>query len=213
MNLHRCGLVVRNDKEEVMGRLEELVKEFLRLIGEDPSREGLKETPKRVACMWLEELVSGYWEDPSKYVKVFNVEEYVRYEDLVLVKDVPVRSICEHHLLPFFGKAHLAYIPTDKVLGFSKFSRILNVYSRRLQLQERLTQQVADFLFSTLRPKGLVLIIEAIHTCALVRGVEEPMVMTTVASRGLLREDKKLRSEVISLLMRGNSLADYVRFT
>ena len=197
--------MVRNDKEEVMGRLEELVKEFLRLIGEDPSREGLKETPKRVARMWLEELVSGYWEDPSKYVKVFNVEEYVRYEDLVLVKDVHVRSICEHHLLPFFGKAYLAYIPTDKVLGFSKFSRILSVYSRRLQLQERLTQQVADFLFNTLRPKGLVLIIEAIHTCALVRGVEEPLVMTTVASRGLLREDKKLRNEVISLLMRGRN--------
>ncbi len=205
--------MVRNDKEKVMGKLEELVKEFLKLIGEDPSREGLKETPRRVARMWLEELVSGYWEDPSKYVKVFNVEEYVRYEDLVLVKDVPVRSVCEHHLLPFFGKAHLAYIPTDKVLGFSKFSRILNVYSRRLQLQERLTQQVADFLFNTLRPKGLVLIIEAIHTCALVRGVEEPMVMTTVVSRGLLREDRKLRSEVISLLMRGNSLSDYVRFT
>ncbi len=194
-------------------RIEELVREFIELIGDDPNREGLKETPKRVARMWVEELASGYWEDPSKYVKLFSIEEYLRYEDIVLVKDVPVRSICEHHLLPFFGKAHLAYIPTEKVLGFSKFARILSVYSRRLQLQERLTQQVADFLDSTLRPKGLLLVIEALHTCALVRGVEEPMIMTTITSRGVLRDNGELRSEVLSLLMRSNSLVNYVRFT
>jgi len=194
-------------------RIEELVREFIELIGDDPNREGLKETPKRVARMWVEELASGYWEDPSKYVKLFSIEEYLRYEDIVLVKDVPVRSICEHHLLPFFGKAHLAYIPTEKVLGFSKFARILSVYSRRLQLQERLTQQVADFLDSTLRPKGLLLVIEALHTCALVRGVEEPMIMTTITSRGVLRDNDELRSEVLSLLMRSNSLVNYVRFT
>jgi len=186
--------------------LEELVRRFLIIIGENPDREGLKETPKRVARMWLNELTLGYRVNPKDYVKVFEVDEYLRYGDMVIVQDVPVRSMCEHHLLPFFGYAHIAYIPNDKVLGFSKFARIIEVYSKKLQLQERLTQEVADFLVETLNPKGLLLMIEAIHTCALIRGVEEPMFMITLASRGVFREKPELINEALSIIK--SKLAD-----
>ncbi len=186
--------------------LEELVRRFLIIIGENPDREGLKETPKRVARMWLNELTLGYRVNPKDYVKVFEVDEYLRYGDMVVVQDVPVRSMCEHHLLPFFGYAHIAYIPNDKVLGFSKFARIIEVYSKKLQLQERLTQEVADFLVETLNPKGLLLMIEAIHTCALIRGVEEPMFMITLASRGVFREKPELINEALSIIK--SKLAD-----
>ncbi len=182
-------------------RLEELVREFLELIGENPDRDGLKDTPSRVARMWLEELSSGYREDPSTYVKKFQVNEgHVSYGDLVIVKDIPVRSICEHHLLPFYGYAHIAYIPREEVLGFSKFARIINVFAKRLQIQERLTQQVADFLMQYLKPKGLLLVIEAVHTCALVRGVEEPMNMVTIAARGVFEENDLMRMEALSAI-------------
>ena len=186
--------------------LEELVRRFLIIIGENPDREGLKETPKRVARMWLNELTLGYRVNPKDYVKVFEVDEYLRYGDMVIVQDVPVRSMCEHHLLPFFGYAHIAYIPNDKVLGFSKFARIIEVYSKKLQLQERLTQEVADFLVETLNPKGLLLMIEAIHICALIRGVEEPMFMITLASRGVFREKPELINEALSIIK--SKLAD-----
>lgn len=182
-------------------RLEELVREFIKLIGENPDREGLKDTPSRVARMWLEELSSGYREDPSAYVKKFQVNEgHVSYGDLVIVKDIPVGSICEHHLLPFYGYAHIVYIPREEVLGFSKFARIINVFAKRLQIQERLTQQVADFLMQYLKPKGLLLVIEAIHTCALVRGVEEPMNMVTIAARGVFEENDSIRMEALSVI-------------
>ena len=189
--------------ESAMNREEELkllIRRFLELIGEDPDREGLRETPSRVAKMWLNELTKGYRVNPKEYVKVFEVDEYIRYRDLVIIKDVPVKSICEHHLLPFFGYAHVAYIPSGRVLGFSKFARIVDAYSKRLQLQERLTEQVADFLMNVLRPKGLLLVIEAIHTCALVRGIEEPMFMTTIASRGVFKDDEELRLNIIKIL-------------
>ncbi len=186
-----------------MGRqeeLKELVRKFLELIGEDPNREGLRETPERVARMWLNELTAGYRDDPSKYLKKFGVGSYLKYGDTVVVVDVPVRSMCEHHLLPFFGVSHIAYIPRNEVLGFSKFARIVDSFARRLQLQERLTQQVADFLYESLRPEGLLLIIESLHTCALIRGVEEPMHMVTAASRGVFREKPKLRREVEEII-------------
>ena len=189
--------------ESAMNREEELkllIRRFLELIGEDPDREGLRETPSRVAKMWLNELTRGYRVNPKEYVKVFEVDEYVRYRDLVIIKDVPVKSICEHHLLPFFGYAHVAYIPSERVLGFSKFARIVDAYSKRLQLQERLTEQVADFLMDVLRPKGLLLVIEAIHTCALVRGIEEPMFMATLASRGVFKDNEELRLNTIKIL-------------
>jgi GTP cyclohydrolase I len=169
-----------------------LVEEFLKAIGEDPGREGLKETPDRVARMWLEELASGYFVDPTTYVKTFEVEEYEGREGLVAVTNIPTRSICEHHLLPFFGYTHIVYIPSGRVMGFSKFARVIKVLSSRLQIQERLTEQVADFLNEVLNPKGLLVVMEALHTCALIRGVEESMTMTTVALRGVFREQREL---------------------
>lgn len=169
-----------------------LVEEFLKAIGEDLSREGLRETPDRVARMWLEELASGYFVDPAAYVKTFEVEEYEGREGFVAVTNIPTRSICEHHLLPFFGYTHVVYIPSGKVMGFSKFARVIKVLSSRLQIQERLTEQVADFLNEVLSPKGLLVVMEALHTCALIRGVEESMTMTTVALRGAFREQREL---------------------
>ncbi len=201
----------KDRRAEMKERIEELVREFLQVIGEDVSREGLRETPERVARMWVDELIAGYFERPQDYVKKFRVDgksSNVR-GDLVIVKDVPVRSICEHHLLPFFGYAHIAYIPTKEVLGFSKFARIINVFGKRLQIQERLTEEVADYLNTLLKPMGLLLVMETIHTCALVRGVEEPMHMVTVASRGAFKDDESLRSEAMSILLAQSSLSEF----
>ncbi len=192
---------MENKLKEIEKKLEDLVREFLVLIGEDPNREGLRETPTRVARMWLHELTVGYRTNPKDFIKIFNVKDYVKYNDVVIIRDVPLKSICEHHLLPFFGLAHLAYIPNGIVLGFSKFARVLDVFAKKLQLQERLTEEVANFLYEELRPKGLVLVIEAIHTCALIRGVEEPMFMTTIAYRGIFTENTELRCEVLRLLI------------
>lgn len=182
--------------------LERLVREFLLIIGEDVSRDGLVDTPSRVARMWLDELTIGYRVDPREYLKSFNIDEgdYERHGDLVIIKEIPVRSICEHHLLPFFGYTHIAYIPRDNVLGFSKFARVVEVFSRRLQVQERLTDQIADFIVDYLHPKGLLVIVEAVHTCALIRGVKELMYMVTRAVRGSLASDDGLRREVMMLL-------------
>ncbi len=184
---------------ERIARIAELVREFLRLIGENPEREGLRETPERVARMWVKELSSGYWEDPRNYLKTFD-GSYLQFGDMVVIRDAPVRSMCEHHLLPFFGRAHLAYIPDGQVLGFSKFSRVVSSFARRLQLQERLTAEVADFLYSELSPKGLFLVIEATHTCALVRGIEEPLYMVTTAARGVFREMPELVERALRLM-------------
>lgn len=179
-----------------------MVREFLEIIGEKPDREGLRETPARVARMWVNELISGYFDDPNRYVKKFPVNgKELKHKDIVIVRDIPVRSICEHHLLPFYGYAHIAYIPSVEVLGFSKFARIIEVFAKRLQIQERLTEEVADYLNSLLKPSGLLMIIEAIHTCALVRGVEEPMHMVTMASRGIFETDEALRRETLTVIM------------
>ncbi len=185
-------------------RLEELVREFLLLIGENPEREGLRETPVRVARMWLEELSAGYREDPATHLKTFRASDTGVKSGVVVVRDVPVRSVCEHHLLPFFGYAHIAYVPDGAILGFSKFARIVDAFAKRLQVQERLTRQVADFLYEKLRPKGLMVLVDAIHTCALVRGVEEPMYLTTMEVRGVFREDEALRREALTLLQSGS---------
>ncbi len=185
---------------EAVKRIEELVRELLRLVGEDPNREGLTETPSRVARMWVEELTTGYRVDPGDVFKYFDAGgDYEKHGDLVVVKDIPVRSLCEHHLLPFFGLAHIAYIPNDKVVGFSKLARVVDVFSRRLQVQERLTDEVADFLFEKLTPKGLMVIVEAYHTCTIVRGVKERMYIITQATKGLLSEGSR-RVEVLMLL-------------
>ncbi len=196
--------------------LKELVRRFLELIGENPERPELRETPERVARMWLEELTVGYSLNPNDQVKTFPINHvgYGRFGSFVVVSNIPVRSVCEHHLLPFYGYAHIAYIPGDEVLGLSKFVRVVNVFSRRLQLQERLTEEIAEFLNSRLKPKGLALMIEALHTCALVRGVEEPLTMSTVAFRGVLTEDVSLRKEALELLsFRKSSLADYIIYS
>ncbi len=190
-----------------LNRLEEIVKEFLVLIGENPDREGLRDTPKRVAKMWLEELVYGYYRDPEESLKTFsNEDDYEeglqRINEALIVSGIPVRSMCEHHLLPILGKASIAYIPSDKILGFSKFARIVDVFARRLQIQERLTNQVADFIYENLRAKGVIVLIRGIHLCALHRGVKEPLITLSKAVRGVFLENDSLRREVMSFMIR-----------
>lgn len=192
--------------DERTRKLEELVRELLLLIGEDPNREGLKETPARVARMWLEELSAGYREDPTAHLKIFTASDAGLKNGIVVVRDIPVRSICEHHLLPFFGYAHIAYVPDGRILGFSKFARIVGTFAKRLQVQERLTRQVADFLYDELKPKGLMVLIDAVHTCALVRGIEEPMYLTTTEVRGIFKKDEPLRREALTLLQQGSTV-------
>lgn len=180
--------------------IKKLVEEFLRTLGEDPGREGLRDTPRRVSRMWIEELAMGYFVDPVAYVKTFEVEEYEGREGMVVVTNIPTRSICEHHLLPFFGYTHVAYIPSGKVLGFSKFARVIKVLSSKFQIQERLAEQIADFLNEVLNPKGLLVLLEALHTCALIRGVEESMTMSTMALRGVFREQRELTNLALQLI-------------
>ena len=179
-------------------RIEAAVRELLAAIGEDPDREGLKETPRRVANMY-EEIFGGLQEDPTKHLKIFHEG---RNEELVTVRDIPLYSMCEHHLLPFTGVAHIAYIPREgRVLGLSKLARIVNSFARRPQLQERLTEQVADFLDKELQPLGVAVIIEAEHLCMTMRGVRAAGAKTqTSALRGVIRSDVRTRAETLSLL-------------
>ena len=188
-------------------RLEELVREFLVLIGEDPEREGLKETPGRVARLWLEDLAYGYDKDPEDLLKTFsnednNEENIQKISDAIVISGIPVRSMCEHHLLPILGQASIAYIPSDRVLGFSKFARIVDVFSRRLQIQERLTNQIADFIYENLRARGVIVLIRGIHLCALHRGVKEPLITLSRAVRGVFVENDSLRREVMNFMIR-----------
>lgn len=197
-------MVSDKDLSNKIEELKSIIREFIRLIGDDPDRPGLKDTPERVARMWLKELASGYGKDPDKYLKYFYVNSnsinYVSTNRLVAILDIPVRSMCEHHLLPFYGSAHVIYVPSDEVLGLSKFARVINVFARRLQLQERLTEEIADYLFRKLKTRGLLVMIEAIHTCALVRGIKEPLSMVTLTARGELSTDVKLREEALRII-------------
>lgn len=179
-------------------RVEAAVRELLAAIGEDPDREGLRETPRRVANMY-EEIFAGLTEDPCQHLKIFHESHN---EDLVSVRDIPLYSMCEHHLLPFTGVAHIAYIPRDgRVLGLSKLARIVNCFARRPQLQERLTEQVADFLERELNPRGVAVIIEAEHLCMTMRGVRAAGARTqTSALRGIMKSDARTRAETLSLL-------------
>ncbi len=183
------------DKE----RIERAVREILEAVGEDPSREGLLETPGRVARMY-EEIFSGLESDPLEHLKIFN--EGGRHDELVLVKDIPLYSVCEHHLLPFIGRAHIAYIPKNgRIIGLSKFARIVDCFARRPQVQERLTGQIADFLYENLDPLGVAVFIQAEHLCMTMRGARAAGSMTqTSALRGCMRSDAKTRAEVMSLL-------------
>lgn len=185
------------------GPIESAVRVILSEIGEDPTRAGLVDTPARVHRMYAE-LTAGYSIDPDE---VFNDAVFdVDYSEMVLVKDIPFHSLCEHHLLPFAGSAAVAYIPDRRIIGLSKIPRVVDMYARRLQVQERLTQQIADFLMERLSPKGVGVVVEATHLCASMRGIRKPgMVMTTSAVLGLFRRSDKTRAEFFSHLQRPSS--------
>jgi GTP cyclohydrolase I len=180
-------------------RIEKAVREILLAIGEDPEREGLLDTPRRIANMY-EEIFSGLVEDPEKHLEIYFQKEM--YEELVLVRDIPFYSTCEHHLVPFVGKAHVAYIPKNgKLTGLSKLARVVETVSRRPQLQERLTATVADTIYRKLEPHGVIVVVEAEHMCMTMRGVKKPGAMTvTSAIRGIFEKDPKSRAEVMSMI-------------
>ena len=182
------------DKERSMAA----VREILIAVGEDPDRAGLVETPKRVANMY-EEIFAGLNQDPKQHLKLFDEKSN---DEMVIVKDIPFSSMCEHHLLPFVGKAHIAYIPADnKIIGLSKFARIVDNFAKRPQVQERLTSDIADFLDENLKPKGVAVIIEAEHMCMSIRGARASGSKTqTSALRGMMKSDARTRAEVLSLL-------------
>ncbi len=176
------------------------VHEILVSVGEDPQREGLRRTPERVARMY-EELLAGYRQDPIALINdaLFDVS----YDEMVLVKDIEYYSLCEHHLLPFYGRAHVAYIPDGKVLGLSKIPRIVDLFARRLQVQERMTSQIAEFLNEVLHPKGVAVVIEGSHLCAMMRGVRKANArMVTSAMLGAFKTDARTRAELLDHLDR-----------
>jgi GTP cyclohydrolase I len=178
--------------------MESLIRGILEGLGEDPSREGLHKTPERVTKMF-EFLTKGYTEDVSEVLKKAVFTE--RYSEMVIVKDIDFYSLCEHHMLPFYGKCHIAYIPKGKIVGLSKLPRLVEVFSRRLQVQERLTQQIADTLYQVLKPQGVGVVMEARHLCMMMRGVEKQnSVATTSAMLGSFRKDVKTRSEFLTLI-------------
>jgi GTP cyclohydrolase IA len=180
-----------------VARIERAVREILLAIGEDPDREGLIKTPNRVARAYGE-LMAGLHEDPRVHLKTVFHE---RYDEVVLLRDIEFHSMCEHHLLPFTGKAHVAYLPDGKVVGLSKLARLVEGYARRPQVQERLTTQIADALMDELNPIGAVCIIEATHTCMTIRGARKPgSTMVTSALRGIFKENPSSRSEVLALM-------------
>lgn len=183
-------------------RIERAIFELLAAVGEDVGREGLRETPERVAKMY-EEIFSGLEDDPMQYVKIFNEAE--NHNELVIVRDIPLYSVCEHHLLPFVGTSHIAYIPKNgRIIGLSKFARIVDAFARRPQVQERLTGQIADFLFAQLDAYGVAVVIEAEHLCMTMRGARAAGSKTqTSALRGIMRTEAKSRAEVMALLTGG----------
>lgn len=179
-------------------KIQHAVREILEAIGEDPDREGLRETPRRVANMY-EEIFAGLSEDPKDCLKFFHEEGS---DEIVLVKDIPLYSMCEHHLLPFVGKAHIAYIPQNgKVIGLSKLARIVKNFAARPQLQERLTADIADFINREMEPQGVAVLVEAEHLCMTMRGIRAAGAKTqTSALRGRFRSDARSRAEVMALL-------------
>jgi len=182
-------------------RIEKAVEEILLAVGEDIEREGIRKTPVRVASMYAE-LLSGMREDPKEHLRSVFSEAY---DEIVLLRDIAFYSICEHHLMPFIGSAHIAYLPSGTVLGVSKLARIVDCFAHRLQVQERLTDQIADFIMGSLKPRGIVVVLEASHSCMTIRGIKKPgSVMVTSSLRGIFKRDPKSRSEVMSLIHNGN---------
>jgi GTP cyclohydrolase I len=173
----------------------------LQAVGENPDREGLKNTPVRVARMYAE-LLSGYWTDPVTMVNEAVFE--VSYDEMVIVRDIEFYSMCEHHLLPFMGRVHVAYIPNGKVIGLSKIPRIIDMYARRLQVQERMTRQIADFIRDVLKPQGVAVVVEGLHLCTMMRGVKKHDArMTTSAMHGAFRANLATRQEFLDNISRG----------
>ena len=177
----------------------EAIRTLIRWTGDDPTREGLVDTPQRVARAW-KEYCQGYQEDPAQHLaRIF--EEVGGYDEIVLLKDIPFQSHCEHHMAPIIGKAHIAYLPSNWVVGISKLARVLHAYARRLQIQERLTAEVANCIWDNLKPQGVAVVIEASHACMTARGVRTPGVnMVTSRMMGIFRDDERSRKEVLALM-------------
>ena len=197
--------LVGPDEDNPLGKppvpedVQEAIRTLLRWTGDDPSREGLLDTPKRVARAW-KEYCQGYGEDPAIHLsRVF--EEVGGYDEVVLLKDIPFQSHCEHHMAPIIGNAAIAYLPRDHVVGISKLARVLHGFARRLQIQERLTAEVAECIWNHLKPHGVAVVIEASHACMTARGVRTPGVgMVTSRMMGTFRDDERSRKEVLSLM-------------
>ncbi|MEX0644147.1 MAG: GTP cyclohydrolase I FolE [Parvularculaceae bacterium] len=180
-------------------RAMEAVRELIKWVGDDPDREGLIDTPQRVVDAFLE-YFRGYEECPETYLKR-TFEQVGGYDEIVILKDIPFHSHCEHHMAPILGKAHVAYLPRDRVVGISKLARVVHAYAKRLQVQERLTAEIADCIQKVLEPVGVCVVVEATHACLTCRGVETPgVVMTTSRMMGVFREDDKARQEVLRLI-------------
>ncbi len=187
----------KKNKKIDTAKIEKAVHEILLAVGEDVNREGLAMTPKRVAKMYTE-LLGGMHENPRLYLKSVFTENY---NEIVLLRDIPFHSMCEHHMMPFIGSAHVAYIPSGMILGVSKLARIVDCFARRLQTQERLTIQIADFIMNNLKPQAVAVVLEASHSCMTIRGIKKPgSVMVTSALKGIFMKDPKSRSEVLSLM-------------
>lgn len=186
------------ETENAIDRRKHLVRQLLLTIGEDPEREGLRDTPKRVAKSW-EEFFKGYGQDPEKILST-SFEEIGGYNDVVILKDIRLESHCEHHMLPIIGKVHIAYLPDQRVVGISKLARVVEAYGKRLQVQERLTAQIADAIESVLKPQGVMVVVDAKHSCIGLRGIHKPdSSMVTSAVRGKFFDNEVLRMETLNL--------------
>lgn len=198
--INRASLI--SDSEIDLPAIQKAVEELLRAFGEDPERQGLKRTPERVARMY-EELLDGYRQDPFSLVNDAIFDD--SYDAMVVVRDVEFYSLCEHHMLPFIGRAHVAYFPNGKVLGLSKIPRIVDMFARRLQVQERMTRQIAEFLDELLHPHGVAVVVEGLHLCSTMRGVKKHGArMTTSTMLGAFRNSIATREEFLSLIGRGS---------
>lgn len=202
MNFDNNSEAMTNEGNARPGRIKRLVLELLKELGEDPEREGLKNTPDRVARMY-DELFSGYAQEPERIIN--DALFHIAYDEMVLVRDIEFYSMCEHHMLPFIGRAHVAYLPAGKVIGLSKIPRIVDMYARRLQVQERMTRQIADLVQQTLEPQGVAVVVEAMHLCAMMRGVKKHDArMTTSAMHGAFRANLATREEFLNNISRGS---------
>ncbi len=195
------GLVANSNID--IKEIQKAIHKILEAVGEDPDRPGLKRTPERIARMYIE-LFSGYQMDPAQVVNDAIFE--VKYDEMVIIRDIEFYSLCEHHMLPFMGRVHVAYIPDGKVLGLSKIPRIVDLYARRLQVQERMTRQIADFIRDLLHPQGVAVVVEALHLCMSMRGVEKHNArLTTSAMHGAFRANLATRQEFLDNISRGAS--------